>query len=309
VASASLFAHPVLSLLPRSPIVALPSVRLRAAGAVGRAALAARRAEAARASLGCCHLCAHHCGVDRLAGVGGECQAGSTARVFSAQTEVSDELCLGPTFAIALSGCDLRCAFCITGRESWDARAGESLDAMALADRATAALAAGARTIMILGGEPTVFLADALALVARLPETATLVWKTNAHGSAEARALLDGLFDVWVVDYKFGHDDCAARLARVSGYRKTVHENLLWAAREHELIVRHLLMPGHVECCWLPVATWMAENLPGASVSLREGFWPAWKTRRHPEMNRPCTAAEGARARAIAADLALHLIP
>jgi putative pyruvate formate lyase activating enzyme len=271
--------------------------------------LAASRAEVARASLSCCQLCAHHCGFDRLAGVGGECHAGSTARVFSAQTEVSDELCVGPTFAIALSGCDLRCAFCITGRESWDARAGEPLDAGVLANRATAALAAGAQSIMILGGEPTVFLADVLSLVARLPESATLAWKTNAHGSAEARALLDGIFDVWVADYKFGNDDCAARLARVPAYRKTVHENLLWAARDHALIIRHLLMPGHVECCWRPVAAWIAANLPGTAVSLREGFWPAWKARQHPELGRTCTAAEGARARAIAADLALNLIP
>lgn len=286
-----------------------PFARSRAPRAPGRAALAARRAEAARASLARCALCAHLCNVNRLVGDAGECQAGATARVFSAQTEVSDELAISPTFAIALSGCDLRCAFCITGRESWNARAGETLDAPALAARATAALAAGARTVMILGGEPTIFLPDALTLAAQLPESATLVWKTNAHGSGAARALLEGVFDIWIADYKFGSDACAARLARVPDYTAVVRENLLWAARDHELIVRHLLMPDHVECCWRPVAAWLAESLPGIRVSLREGFWPAWQARHHPELGRSCTPGESARARAIAADYGLHLIP
>ena len=53
-----------------------------------------------------------------------------------------------------------------------------------------------------------------------------------------------------------------------------------------ELIVRHLLMPGHVECCWRPVAEWLAENLPGVKVNLRAGFWPAWHAARHEELRR-----------------------
>ncbi len=207
---------------------------------------------AARATLGCCHLCAHHCGADRRAGPAGRCHAGPSARVFSAQTEVADELAHGPTFAIAFGGCDLRCDFRITGRESWDAGAGEPFDPAPLAARATAALAAGARTVMILGGEPTIHLPDALALAALLPDSARLAWKTNAHASAEARALLDGVFGLWVADYKFGNDACAARLARAPAYTAPVRETLLWAARDHELIVRHLLMPGHIECAGAP---------------------------------------------------------
>ena len=274
----------------------------------GRAALAARRAEAARASLGNCRLCAHLCGADRRSGPAGRCHAGPFARVFSAQTEVSDELALAPVFAIALAGCDLRCDFCITGRESWDARAGAPLDAAALAARASAALAAGARTVMILGGEPTIHLADALEIVSRLPDSATLAWKTNARCSADARELLDGVFDVWVADYKFGNDACARRLARAPGYTASVRETLLWAAQDHGLIVRHLLMPGHVECCWRPVAAWLAAHLPAVLVNLREGFWPAWRARVHPELQTLATPDEVLLARRIATDHGLHLV-
>src|SRR5215831_16639224 len=80
---------------------------------VPRPELARARARLAYDSLQECHLCAYHCGVNRLAGSRGRCLAGPQARFFSAQTEVGDELELVPTFAVALSGCDLRCAFCI----------------------------------------------------------------------------------------------------------------------------------------------------------------------------------------------------
>jgi putative pyruvate formate lyase activating enzyme len=230
-----------------------------------------------------CHLCAHHCGVNRLVGPAGVCHAGSAANFFSAQAEVSDELELIPTFAVALSGCDLRCDFCITGGPSWNPRAGEGFDAPTMADRARQALDHGARTVMVLGGEPTIHLPTVLEFVAELPDDAKLVWKTNAHGSAEARALLEGLFDVWLADFKFGNDACAQRLAKVSDYVGSVQENLVWAHAHSELVVRHLLMPGHVECCWRPVAEWLAAELPGVKVNLRSGFWPAWHARRHQE--------------------------
>jgi len=270
---------------------------------------ARERARRARALLADCRLCAHDCGVNRLAGETGLCHAGAEARFFSAQIEVSDELELLPTFSVALSGCDLRCDFCITGATSWNAHAGLSFDAAAMAVRAQAALQNGARTIMVLGGEPTIHLPSALEFVSLLPASAKLIWKTNAHGAAPARELLDGMFDVWLADSKFGNDVCAQRLAKVPDYIRIVQENLLWANEHSELVVRHLLMPGHVECCWRPVAKWLAENLPGVKVNLRAGFWPAWQSRRHEEFSNPISIAENDCAFGLACELGLNLIP
>ena len=247
--------------------------------------------------------------MNRLAGELGRCHAGPSARVFSAQVEVGDELELVPTFAIALSGCDLRCDFCLTGAESWNPRAGQPLRPEVLGRRAAAALADGARSVMLLGGEPTVHLPSALEIVATMPAGAKLVWKTNAHGTAQARELLEGLFDVWLADYKFGNDICAERLARVGNYSAIVRENLLWASRHSELIVRHLLMPGHLECCWRPVAEWLALELPDTKVSLRPAFWPAWHADRHTELRRTVPAQESERAFDLARALGLKLVP
>jgi putative pyruvate formate lyase activating enzyme len=273
-----------------------------------RAAIARERAVMAKAMLADCRFCAHDCGVNRLAGEKGLCHAGAETKFFSAQTEVSDELELIPTFAIALSGCDLRCDFCITGAESWNPRAGENVDATEMAAKARMALRNGSRTVMVLGGEPTIHLPGALELVAALPDSARLVWKTNAHGSAQARELLDGMFDVWLADFKFGNDSCARRLAKIPDYVRIVQENLLWANKHSELIVRHLLMPGHIDCCWKPVAEWLAGNLPGVKVNLRSGFWPAWHAARHEELRGTVSPIEMESASAIAFDYKLNLI-
>ena len=294
-------------MVPLSAMICLEPVALKP-GVEDRATIARERAQTAGELLASCHFCAHHCGVNRLVGERGLCHAGAETRCFSAQVEVTDELEIIPTFAVALGGCDLRCDFCITGAASWNPAAGAVFDVRAVAARAKQALEAGARTIMLLGGEPTIHLPAALEFVAELPASARLVWKTNAHGSAQARELLDGLFDVWVADYKFGNDACAERLARVPEYVRTVQENLLWADQQGELIVRHLLMPGHLECCWRPIVAWLAAELPHVKLSLRAGFWPAWHSDRHPELCRTPGAEECAQARRIARGLALRLI-
>lgn len=275
---------------------------------VDRRAIALERLPLAHAALSDCRLCPQDCGVNRLADERGRCCAGAQARVFSAQIEVGDELELIPTFAIAFNGCDMRCAFCITGVDSWNAQRGEPFDPTALAAKATTALQSGTRTVMILGGEPTIHLPDAIRLVAALPSSARLVWKTNAYISAEPRMWLAGLFDVWLADYKFGNDGCAERLAGIGDYQRHVQDTLLWADQASELIIRHLLMPGHVDCCWKPIARWIAINLPSTKVSLRCGFWPAWKARRHSELRRTVEVAEEQQAVEIAASNGLHLI-
>lgn len=275
-----------------------------------RRALAAGRIEGAVAALAHCEVCVQRCGVDRRHGPAGVCGAAGAPRIFSSQVEVGDELELIPVFAIALSGCNIRCAFCITGDESWHAARGTAIDTAKLAARATNALKTGAaKSILILGGEPTIHLPWLVEFVSLLPEDARVVLKTNGLSTAPAREMLDGLFDVWLVDFKFGNDRCALELSRTPGYRGAIEETLAWAVDHADLIVRHLLMPGHLDCCWKPIAAWLSEHLPDAKVSLRFGYWPAWQAARTPGLDRPITTAEQTEALAIARHFGLHLIP
>jgi putative pyruvate formate lyase activating enzyme len=271
--------------------------------------LAASRHDPAEAALASCEVCVQRCAANRLHGPAGVCGAAIAPRVFSAQVEVGDELQVIPAFAIALAGCNIRCAFCITGYESWHAGRGTPADTAPLAAQAAHALATGAaKSILILGGEPTVHVSWLADFVARLPDDARVVLKTNGLATASARDLLDGLFDVWIVDYKFGNDGCAQELSRTHGYVAAITETLLWAEAHTDLIVRHLLMPGHVQCCWNPVAAWLAEHLPGAKVSLRFGYWPAWKAQHLTGLGQPVSRAEEAEALAVAHRFGLCLV-
>ena len=74
-----------------------------------------------------CHLCEHRCGVDRLNGQRGPCKAGAEPRVFKHRIELGEEEELIPSLLFYLSGCDLRCAFCIAEANAFDPGRGRPL--------------------------------------------------------------------------------------------------------------------------------------------------------------------------------------
>jgi putative pyruvate formate lyase activating enzyme len=255
-----------------------------------------------------CRLCEHCCGVDRRRSHRGPCKAGTVPRVFRQRVEYGDERELVPSHLFYLSGCDLRCVFCINELNAFDPSRGRPL----MSDFFQAALAEGrrqgARTLQWVGGEPTVHLPAILEVMAACPELPRVVWKTDLHATPEALALLDGVVDVYLADFKFGNDDCARRLAGVERYGEIVRRNLHQAARQGELIVRHLLLPGHYDCCFRPLAAWLADNLPGAKLSVRDGYLPRWQAARHRELSRPLTPEAAVRARTEAGRVGLALI-
>lgn len=237
----------------------------------------AERAFRARESLSRCRLCAFECGVDRTRGPAGICRSDSVTRVFHEGIEWAGEAGLVPTYVVSFSGCNMACSFCLTGESSQNGRAGKPLDPEALANRILLA-APSLRSVTLLGGEPAIHLDGALEIAARLPRRLQLVWKTNATASEEGLALLEGVPDVVLADYKFGTDDCAHRLAGMPSYTDTVRASLRRAARTSRLIVRHLVMPGHLDCCLAPIAEWMACELPDTPLSLMTGFLPVFRS-------------------------------
>jgi putative pyruvate formate lyase activating enzyme len=64
------------------------------------------------------------------------------------------------------------------------------------------------------------------------------------------------------------------------------------------MIIRHLLMPGHGECCFRPVVDWTAEHLPGARFQLHSGYVPCWRAGDDPAMGRLNLGSEVGGARA-----------
>jgi len=50
--------------------------------------------------------------------------------------------------------------------------------------------------------------------------------------------------------------------------------------RREDIIVRHLVLPGHVECCTKPVLKWLAENCNHALVNIMDQYRPEYLVER-----------------------------
>jgi putative pyruvate formate lyase activating enzyme len=270
--------------------------------------LAHARSARVRAALASCRLCAWRCGVSRLQGPAGACRCDRTTRVFHEGVVPAGEKDLVPTYAISLSGCNMTCAFCRTGVNSQDGRSGDPLNVDAVITRIQR-LAPLLRSVTILGGEPSVHLDGALEIAARIPRSLPLVWETNALSSPEGRRFLKGIPDIILADYKYGNDRCAFRLADVPRYTAAVQTTLRWARRTSRLIVRHLLMPGHWDCCLVPVIEWLAQRMPEVPVSLMTSFVPAHRALTRAELGRTIRRDEAVKARRLLAARGLPLVP
>jgi putative pyruvate formate lyase activating enzyme len=228
-------------------------------------------------------------------------------RVFRHRIEYGDEAELVPSHLFYLSGCDLRCVFCINELNAFDPRRGQALTAEFFHAAVSEGLRCGARTLQWVGGEPTIHLPAILDVMADCPRLPRIVWKTDLHGTPEGLALLDGVVDVYLADFKFGKD-CAHRLGGVDRYWEIVTRNLQAVASRGDLIVRHLLLPGHFDCCVRSIIAWLRDTLPDVKFSLRDGYLPHWQAGRHLELARPLERGHAERAREAAREAGLTLI-
>ncbi|MBL8849103.1 MAG: radical SAM protein, partial [Planctomycetaceae bacterium] len=206
----------------------------------------------------------------RNAGERGVCKATDTTRVFRHRVEYGEELEIIPSHLFYLSGCDLRCAFCIAGANAFDPGRGEELTPELFRTAVAWGIEQGARTLQWVGGEPTIHLPRILQVMSSCDTLPPIVWKSDFYGTPEAFHLLDSLVDTYIADFKFGNDGCAQRIASVDNYVAIVTRNLQTAARQGNLIVRHLLLPGHFDCCFVPILQQLRRALPGVKFSLRD---------------------------------------
>jgi putative pyruvate formate lyase activating enzyme len=266
------------------------------------------RIERARKHYLCCRLCEHDCGVNRLAGERGVCKADATARVYRHRIEVGEELELIPSHLFYLSGCDLRCAFCIAEERAFNPAIGVPLNADFLRDALRWGQERGARTLQWVGGEPTIHLPAILEAMDGCRRLPPVIWKSDFHGTPAAFELLAGYVDIYVADFKFGNDRCAQHVAAVADYMRITTRNLCLAAAQADLIVRHLLLPGHFDCCYRPIVRWMRDNLPEVKFSIRDGYLPRWVAKKDAQLGRYLPPAAGSDARRLAEAEGLRIV-
>ncbi len=266
--------------------------------------------ELAQRLLAGCRLCERRCGADRLAGELGFCGVGSRSRVASEFLHLGEEPELVPSHTVFFCGCTFRCAYCQNWDFALDAGAGLPADPADLALRLAEGFRQGSRNANFVGGNPDPHLHTVLDIVRRLEPGCAflpLVWNSNMYLSSEALELVGGVMDVYLGDFRYGNDLCAERYSEVKNYFEVVSRNFLATARRGEIILRQLVLPGHLDCCTGPVLRWAAQNLPGAYVNLMFQYRPEYRAALHPEMDRRLSAEEKAAALEVARDLGLAL--
>lgn len=253
-----------------------------------------------------CRLCALRCPVDRRAGQMGRCGLGVGLRVYRDIVHLGEELELIPTHTLWLAGCNWRCAYCSDWAHVARPTGDDEVDLERVARSIEARRAEGARSLTFVGGLPDVSL-PGIARLLRLARTSVpVVWNSNMSATPEAHDLLEGLVCAYVADLKYGDERCARAGSAVQGSLEAVHANLRRVRREALLIVRHLVLPGHVDCCARPALDWLAANVPGVRVNVMGQYEPTPEVRATP-WDRRVTPAEVTRARDHARALGLDL--
>ena len=229
-----------------------------------------------------CRLCPRDCGADRVSGLAGaHCGEGADLRLAFAGLHRGEEPPLsgvGGSGTIFVSGCNLGCAFCQNWQISGGGMgAGDNLGRHVSTEEFAAICAAlerrGAENINIVTGSHAVpaiaqGLHAAKARGLRIP----VLWNSSAYERPQTLELLDGLVDTWLPDLKTLDSDLAARFFRAPDYPRVAAEAIRWMAnnRPHSVIVRHLILPGHLEST-REVLRWFAGNAAGNAAGKAAG--------------------------------------
>lgn len=289
--------------------------------------LAERASRAAELLAEPCRVCPRTCRVDRLGDRRALCGIGRRAVVASAFTHFGEEDCLRGwrgSGTVFFSGCNLRCVFCQNFDISWRVR-GREFTPEELATIMLELQAARCHNINLVTPEHVVpQIIEALDVAAgeglRLP----LVYNTSAFDGPESLALMDGVVDVYMPDFKLWTRDAARRYLRRADYPETARRAIAEMHRQvgdltlgerglarRGLLLRHLVMPGMPEETE-QILRWTARELgPGTFVNLMAQYRPQNLVGRgrYEEIDRPLLRAEYERALELATALGLRLDP
>ena len=225
-----------------------------------RAGLLDERISASRSRLECCALCPRSCRVDRLAGETGVCRTGAEAWVSSYGPHFGEEAPLsgtGGSGTIFFTHCNLGCLFC----QNYDISHGgdgDPVDAGALGRVMLSLEKSGCHNINFVTPShvvPQILAALKVAIEGGL--SIPLVYNSSGYDRVETLALLDGVVDIYMPDFKFWNPDLAEKTCGAPDYPEVARNALIEMHRQvgdlvidsggiarRGLLVRHLVLPG-----------------------------------------------------------------
>jgi putative pyruvate formate lyase activating enzyme len=272
--------------------------------------------ELAHRMLQSCEYCENQCHMDRTSEQRGFCGVLETSFLSSAFLHMGEEEPLIPSGTIFFAGCSFDCQFCqnedisTAGKTSPLQFAGIPITPEKLGKTADQLVQKGANNINYVGGDPTPNLHTILESMRFQTHHRAQIWNSNFYNSIPALELLSDVIDLWLPDFKYGNNECAHKYSRIPHYWDIITRNFEYI-RDHgtnNIIIRHLIMPNHIECCSKPILRWIKEHLPSAVVNNMAQYHPSYHISgtSFPELNRRVSAAELSEIREYAKQLGLH---
>jgi putative pyruvate formate lyase activating enzyme len=253
-----------------------------------------------------CRLCPHACGTDRLNAATGRCRSGMLPVVSSAGPHFGEERPLvggGGSGTIFFTHCNLGCIFCQNYDISHLGR-GRELSYRELALMMVSLQDQGCHNINFVTPSHMVYaIVRALIIAVPLGLRLPLVYNSGGYDSVQTLQLLDGIFDIYMPDFKYWNVEVARELSGAGDYPETARA----ALREmHEqvgdletaggiafrgILVRHLILPQD-----LAGTRQIIDFLRGLSartyLNLMDQYRPAYRAGECPALRRRITLQE-----------------
>ncbi|MCX8124975.1 MAG: radical SAM protein [Spirochaetes bacterium] len=266
-----------------------------------------------------CTLCPHECKVDRRR-VTGKCRTGIKAIVASYHAHFGEESCLVGKFGsgtIFFANCNLSCIFC----QNWDISQvsnGHEVDAEELADLMIRLQQKGCHNINFVSPTHVVSaIVEALPLAIEQGLHIPLVYNSGGYDSVETLKLLDGIFDIYMPDFKYMDATVAKELSGTKDYPtkaiaaiKEMHRQvgdliIEKGIAKRGLLVRHLVMPENIVRSDL-VFKQLATLSPHTYVNIMAQYRPEYRAHTHKSLGRRITVQEYDQAIAWAKEAGLY---
>ena len=275
-----------------------------------------------------CTLCPRACHVDRTAGQKGRCYVDAQIRVARAALHMWEEPCLSGrsgSGAVFFSGCALGCIFC-QNREIASGKAGLVIPEARLSEIFLELQEKGANNInLVTAGHYVPQVIRALACAKSQGLRIPIVYNSSGYEKAETLRQLEGLIDIYLPDLKYLTPELAAAYSHAPDYPQYAMEAISEMVRQQPqaefmpedrteaspimrrgVIVRHLLLPGHVREAKKVVGYLHETYGDQIYISMMNQYTPMSEKFADPNLNRRVTKREYERLLDYAAEIGVE---
>lgn len=255
-----------------------------------------------------CEICPFRCKVNRLSGQVGRCGCGDKIRVAKYQLHYFEEPCISGksgSGTVFFSNCNFKCIFCQNYKISQEGK-GNEVTIEELADIFLKLQKEGANNINLI--TPTMYayqIIEAIKLARMNGLNLPIIYNSNGYENVETLRDLRGYVDVYLPDLKYYADELAIKYSKAPNYFKIATKAILEMINQVGLpefdengmikkgvIIRHLVLPGHIQNS-KHILKWLKENVEeNAYVSVMAQYFPTYKAKEDEYLNRKLTRKE-----------------